>query len=70
MGKLIEIKVGKSKHAADTIVHVTEGFEDESWYNWSKIGFYHYDESEAHMYGPFETLEIAMDARDKYFAQL
>lgn len=69
--KITNHKIDVGNHAACSIVEV-RGYPNvtDTLLGVTKEGFYFFDESEAYPCGPFDSLELAIEARDDYFINL
>lgn len=73
--KVINHKVQEGRHAATSITEVRDFCPPQSikedWFDcFNGDGFYFWDETEAFVQGPFESIEVAVQSRDKYFESL
>jgi len=63
----------KSHYAAhwiDEVIDNSDMSREEKLSGYRDIGFYFVDESEAYVYGAYESFDKAVEERDKYFEQL
>lgn len=62
-------RVGKKQTAVDVILEIIKE-DDNFMHEELKVGFYHFDEKEANVCGPYDSLDAAIKARNEYFKQL